>query len=158
MSKPKPVPEGMNAVIPHLTVKGAARAIDFYKQVFGATEMSRHNMPDGTIMHASLKIGEGTVFLNDEFKETGSLAPQSLGGTPVTLMLYVPDVDATFQRAVDAGAEVKMPVADQFWGDRYGLLADPFGHHWEIATHKEDLSPEEMERRGREAMEQMSRK
>jgi PhnB protein len=158
MSNAKPIPEGMTGVIPHLTVKDAARAIDFYKRAFGATEVARHGMPDGTIMHASLRIGEGTVFLNDEFKEMGSLSPQSLGGSPVFLMLYVPDVDATVQRAVDAGAEVKMPVADQFWGDRYGLIADPFGHLWEIATHKEDLSSEEMERRGREAMAQMAQK
>jgi PhnB protein len=158
MSNARPIPEGMTGVIPHLTVKDAARAIDFYKRAFGATELSRHGMPDGSIMHASLRIGEGTVFLNDEFKEMGSLSPQSLGGSPVFLMLYVPDVDATVQRAVDAGAEVKMPVADQFWGDRYGLIADPFGHVWEIATHKEDLSKEEMERRGREAMAQMAQK
>ena len=142
----------------HLTVKGAARAIDFYKKAFGATEAGRHNTPEGSIMHAALKIGEGTLFLNDEFKEMGCVSPQTLGGTPVYLMIYVPDVDATFKRAVDAGAEAKMPVSDQFWGDRYGLLADPFGHYWEIATHKEDLSKEELERRGREAMAQMARK
>src|SRR6266699_3740884 len=106
----KPIPEGYHSVTPHLTVKGAARAIDFYKKAFGATEVSRHNMPDGSIMHAAIKIGEGTVFL----------------------MIYVPNVDATFKRAVDAGAQVKMPVADQFWGDRYGMIADPFGHLWEI--------------------------
>lgn len=158
MSEAKPIPEGMTGVIPHLTVKDAARAIDFYQRAFGATELSRHGMPDGSIMHASLKIGGGTVFLNDEFKEWGSFSPQSLGGSPVFLMLYVPDVDATFQRAVEAGAEVKMPVADQFWGDRYGLLADPFGHLWEIATHKEDVPTEELERRGREAMAQMAQK
>jgi uncharacterized glyoxalase superfamily protein PhnB len=158
MSKAKPIPEGMTGVIPHLTVKGAARAIDFYKKAFGAIEISRHGMPDGSIMHASLKIGEGALFLNDEFKEMGSISPQSLGGTSVFMMIYVPDVDATFKRAVEAGAEVKMPVADQFWGDRYGLLADPFGHYWEIATHKEDLSKEEMERRSREAMAHMTQK
>lgn len=157
MSNAKPVPEGMAAVIPHLTVKDAARAIDYYVQAFGAVERSRHMMPDGSIMHASLKIGEGSVFLNDEFKDMGTLSPQSLGGSPVFLMLYVADVDATFKRAVDLGAQVKMPVADQFWGDRYGLLVDPFGHYWEIATHKEDLTPEEMERRGREAMAQMTK-
>src|SRR5688572_10420548 len=157
MSKAKPIPEGMTGVIPHLTVKGAARAIDFYKRAFGAIELSRHGMPDGSIMHASLKIGEGTLFLNDELKEMGCLAPPSLGGTPVYLMIYVPDVDATFKRALDAGAEVKMPVADQFWGDRYGMLVDPFGHYWEISTHKEDLSKEELDRRGREAMAHMQK-
>jgi PhnB protein len=154
----RPIPEGMGSVIPHLTVKGAARAIEFYKKAFGATEISRHGTPDGQIMHASIKIGDGTVFLNDEYKEMGCVAPESLGGTAVYLMLYVQDVDATFKRAVDAGAEIKQAVADQFWGDRYGMLTDPFGHLWEIATHKEDLSKEEMERRGREAMSQMSQK
>lgn len=158
MNTAKPMPEGMTGVIPHLTVKGAARAIDFYKKAFGATELSRHDMPDGSIMHASLQIGQGVLFLNDEYKDMGAVAPDSLGGSPVFLMLYVPDVDATFKRAVEAGAEVKMPVADQFWGDRYGLLVDPFGHTWEIATHKEDLTPEEVARRGREAMAQMAKK
>jgi len=158
MSTAKPIPEGMTGFIPHLTVKGAARAIEFYKKAFGANERSRHGMPDGSIMHASIKIGENSLFLNDEYKEMGCLSPQSLGGTPVYIMMYVPDVDAAFKRAVDAGAEVKMPVADQFWGDRYGLLADPFGHYWEIATHKEDVSDEEMQRRGREAMAQMTQK
>ena len=158
MSTAKPVPEGMIGVIPHLTVKGAARAIEYYTKVFGATELARFGMPDGSIMHATLKLGGGTLMLNDEFKDMGCVSPQSMGGTPVYLMLYVPDVDATFKRAVDAGAEVKMPVADQFWGDRYGLLVDPFGHYWEIATHKEDLTKEEMDRRGREAMSQMAKK
>jgi uncharacterized glyoxalase superfamily protein PhnB len=157
MSKVKPVPDGMTTVIPHLTVRDTAKAIEFYKKVFGATEMSRHPTPDGKIMHASIKIGDGCLFLNDEFKEMGCIAPESLGGSPVYLMIYVPDVDATFKRALDAGATVKMPVSDQFWGDRYGLLTDPFGHLWEIATHKEDLSTEEMERRGREAMAQMAK-
>ena len=156
MGKAKPVPDGMAGVTPHLTVKGAAGAIDFYKKAFGATEISRHNMPDGSIMHAAIKIGEGTVFLNDEIKEMGSKSPQSLGGSPVTLMMYVPDVDATVKRAVAAGAQVKMPVANQFWGDRYGMIADPFGHTWEVATRQEDLSPAEMDRRSREAMAQMA--
>ena len=158
MSNAKPIPDGMSGVTAHLTVKGAARAIEYYKKAFGATEVSRHEMPDGSIMHAAIRIGGGVVFLNDEYKDMGCISPQSLGGTPVYLMLYVNDVDETFKRAVDAGAEVKMPVGDQFWGDRYGMLADPFGHCWEIATHKEDLSKEELDRRGREAMSQMSRK
>ncbi|MGH7725867.1 MAG: VOC family protein [Candidatus Eiseniibacteriota bacterium] len=157
MSNAQPVPEGMTGVIPHLTVKGAAKAIDYYKKVFGATELSRFDMPDGSIMHATIKVGNGVVMLNDEFKEMGCIAPSS-GGSPVYLMMYVPDVDATFNRALEAGAETKMPVADQFWGDRYGLLVDPFGHYWEIATHKEDLSNEELARRGREAMSQMAKK
>jgi len=156
MSKAKPIPDGMSGVTPHLTVKDAARAIDFYKRAFGATELSRHTMQDGSIMHAALKIGGGTIFLNDEFKDMGSISPRSLGGSPVMLMLYVTDVDETVKRAQQAGAEIKMPVADQFWGDRYGLIADPFGHLWEVATHVEDVSPEELERRGREAMAQMA--
>jgi uncharacterized glyoxalase superfamily protein PhnB len=156
MPKGKPIPDGMNTVIPHLTVKDAAKAIEFYKRAFGAKEMSRHAIPSGQIMHASIKIGDSHIFLNDEFPQMGSVSPQSVGGTSVVLTLYVDDVDTFFKRAVDAGAQSKMPVADQFWGDRYGLLQDPFGHQWAIATHKEDLSPEEMERRGKEAMAQMS--
>lgn len=144
-------------VIPHLTVKDGARAIEYYKKVFGATEASRHLTPDGKIMHATLRFGAGTVFLNDEYPEMGCVAPTQ-SATPVMMMIYVPDVDATFKRSVDAGAQVKMPVSDQFWGDRYGMLVDPFGHFWEIATHKEDLSMEEMERRGREAMSQPNKK
>ena len=157
MSNVKPVPEGMAIVIPHLTVKNAAKAIEFYTKAFGAVERSRHKMPDGSIMHASLKLGQGHLFLNDEFKDWGTLSPQSVGGTPVYLMIYVENVDETFKRALDLGAETKMAVSDTFWGDRYGMLVDPFGHHWEIATHKEDLTDEEMERRGREALAQMSK-
>ena len=158
MGNVKPIPEGMNVVVPHLTVKGAAAAIEYYKKVFGAVEVSRFNMPDGSIMHASLKIGDGVVMLNDEYPDMSSVSPHSLGGSPVFLALHVTDVDTVFKRAVDAGAQVKMPVANQFWGDRYGLLVDPFGHYWEILTHKEDVSPEEMQRRGKEMMEQMARK
>jgi uncharacterized glyoxalase superfamily protein PhnB len=155
MANVKPIPEGMTGVTPHLTVKDTKKAIEFYKKAFGATEQGIFAMPDGSIMHASIKIGGGTVMLNDEFPQMGCVSPQSLGGTPVYLSLYVQDVDATVKQAVAAGAEIKMPVADQFWGDRYGLIADPFGHYWEIATHKEDLTPEELQRRGREAMSQM---
>jgi uncharacterized glyoxalase superfamily protein PhnB len=158
MSQAQPVPPAMTGVIPHLTVQNAAAAIEYYKKAFGATEIQRHAAPDGSIMHATIQIGQGMLMLNDEFKDFGCLAPPSLSGTPVFLMMYVPDVDATFQRAIDAGAQVKMPVADQFWGDRYGLLIDPFGHTWEIATHKEDLTKEELDRRGREAMAQMGQK
>lgn len=158
MSKVKPVPEGIHTVTPHLTVKGAARAIDFYKLAFGATELSRHGGPGGSIMHASIKIGDSFLYLNDEFPEMGAISPQSLNGSPVTLTLYVEDADALFKRATEAGAEIKMPIADQFWGDRYGLVKDPFGHMWAIASRKEDLTPEEAERRGREAMAQMSQR
>jgi PhnB protein len=144
----------MGGVTPHLTVKNAARAIEFYTRVFGAKEQSRFAGPDGSIMHASLKIGDSSVLVNDEFPEMGNRSPQSIGGSPVFLMHYLPDVDATVKRAVEAGAKVTMPVADQFWGDRYGIITDPFGHVWELATHIEDLSKEEMDRRGREAMAQ----
>jgi PhnB protein len=153
MSPVKPIPDGMSAVIPHLVVNDAARAIDFYKKAFGAEERGRFNTPDGKIMHASIAINGSSLFLNDAMM--GAKDPIGLGGSPVALMIYVNDVDATFQRAVSAGATATMPVADQFWGDRYGMLKDPFGHTWEIATHKEDLSPEEMDRRGKEAMAQM---
>jgi uncharacterized glyoxalase superfamily protein PhnB len=158
MSKVKPIPDGMAGVTPHLTVKGAARAIEFYKKAFGAIERSRFPMPDGSIMHASLKIGEGHIYVNDEIKDMGAKSPQTLGGTPVAISIFVTDADATFKAAVAAGAKVKIPIADQFWGDRYGMVEDPFGHQWEISTHKEDLTPQEMERRGREAMAQMAKK
>lgn len=156
MSPVKPIPDGMNTVIPHLVVNDAARAIDFYKKAFGAEERGRFNTPDGKIMHASISINGSPLFVNDAMM--GAKDPATLGGTPVSLMIYVNDVDATFQRAVSAGAKPTMPVADQFWGDRYGMLVDPFGHSWEIATHKEDLSPEEMDRRGRETMAQMAKR
>jgi PhnB protein len=155
MSKVQPVPPGMTGVTPHLVVKGASKAIDYYRKAFGATELSRFEMPDGSIMHAAIKIGEGTVYLADENKEWGNQSPQSLGGSPVLLALYVPDVDAFVKRAVEAGAEIKMPVNDQFWGDRYGMIADPFGHLWEVSTHQEDVSPDEMKRRGMEMISAM---
>ena len=156
MAKVKPVPEGMHTVTPHLVVKNAAKAIDYYKTAFGAKENNRFGAPNGLIMHASIKIGDSTLFLNDEFPEMGALSPQSVGGTSVTITLYVEDSDAVFKKAVDAGAKVKMPIADQFWGDRYGCIEDPFGHSWAIASRKEDLTPEQMAKRGQEAMAQMS--
>ena len=156
MANVKPVPEGMHTLTPHLVVKNAAKAIDYYKSAFGAKEMNRFAGPGGSIMHASIKIGDSHLFLNDEFPEMGALSPQSVGGTAVTLTLYVEDADAVFKKAVDAGAQIKMPIADQFWGDRYGCVADPFGHMWAIATRKEDLTSEQMAQRGKEAMAQMS--
>jgi PhnB protein len=156
MSKVKPVPEGMHTLTPHLVVKNAAKAIDFYKAAFGAKENARFAGPNGLIMHASIKIGDSTMFLNDEFPEMGALSPQSMGGTAVTLTLYVEDSDQVFKKAVSAGAKVKMPIADQFWGDHYGCVEDPFGHSWAITSRKEDLTPAEMEKRGKEAMAQMS--
>ena len=155
MAKVKPVPEGMHTLNAHITVKDAAKAIDFYKRAFGAQELSRHEVPGGKIMHASIRIGDSTMFLNDEFPEMGSLSPQTVGGTSVALTLYVEDSDAVFKKAVDAGAQIKMPIDDQFWGDRYGCVQDPFGHMWAIATRKEDLTPEQMQERGRKAMAEM---
>jgi PhnB protein len=151
-----PGPEDFHTITPQLVVKGVAGAIDWYTRALGAHELLRNMAPDGSsVMHAELLLGDSRFFVVDEFPGT-MRSPATLGGTAVTLHLYVRDVDALFGRAVDAGATVLMPVADQFWGDRYGMLTDPFGHIWEIATHKEDLSKEEMERRGREAMAQMA--
>ena len=142
----KPIPDGFHTITPHLVVKGAAKAIDFYKAAFGAEELGRHASPDGSIMHALLKIGDSMLMLNDEYPQMGAKGPQSIGGTPVTLNLYVQDADQSFQRAVKAGAIVKMPIADMFWGDRYGQVTDPFGHAWSIATHKQDLTPAQVEK------------
>ena len=147
-SRAAAIPRGYHTVTPHLTVRGAVDAIDFYKRAFGARERGRMPLPDGkTIMHAELQIGNSIVFLADEFPDMGCRAPQTLGGATGTLHLYVKDVDRAFRRAVAAGAEVRMPVADMFWGDRYAKVADPFGHEWGLATHKEDLSAREIGRR-----------
>jgi len=140
----KPVPDGYHTVTPYLYVKGAANAIDFYKKAFGAEELGRHAMPDGSIMHALMRIGDSMLMLNDEFPQMNCKGPASIGGTSVTLNLYVQDADKSWERAIQAGAKVKMPIADQFWGDRYGILTDPFGHDWSIATHKKDLTPAEI--------------
>ena len=142
------IPETYHTITPHLVVRDAGAAIEFYTRAFGATERSRSLGPDGTsILHAELRIGDSALFLLDESPAWGTKSPLSLGGSPVTIHLYVEDVDAVFDRATKAGAKVTMPVADQFWGDRYGKLVDPFGHHWSIATHLEDLSPQELARR-----------
>lgn len=140
----KPVPEGMHAVTPHLICADAARAIEFYTKAFGAEEVSRLPMPNGKLGHAMIRIGDSAIMLADEFPEWGSVSPATLKGTPVTLHLYVVNADAAFERAVAAGAQVKMPLADMFWGDRYGVLEDPFGHRWSVATHVRDVAPEEM--------------
>lgn len=145
MPQVKPVPEGMRTVTPHLVCAGAADAIEFYKNAFGAVETARLPGPEGKIAHAMIRIGDSDVMLVDEFPEMGSVSPESLKGSPVTLHLYVDDVDATVERAVKAGAKIAMPVTDMFWGDRYGKLADPFGHHWSVATHIRDVSMEEMQ-------------
>ena len=141
----KHIPEGYHSVTPYLIFKGAAAAIDFYKKVFGATELFR--MPDASgklVGHAEIKIGDSHIMMADEYPEMGYLSPQTLGGTPVSILLYVEDVDSTVPRAVAAGAKLLQPIKDQFYGDRSGTLHDPFGHVWTIATHIRDVSPEEM--------------
>jgi PhnB protein len=143
----KPIPEGYHRVTPYLIVDGASAAIDFYKQIFGATELFRLAGPDGKLGHAELQIGDSRIMLADEFPAMGARGPRSMGGSPVKLLLYVEDVDALVARAVAAGAKLVRPVEDQFYGDRAGGLEDPFGHYWHVATHKEDVSPEEMEKR-----------
>jgi PhnB protein len=149
------IPEGTRTVTPHLVVKGASKAIDFYTKAFGARERYRMNGPGGSIGHAELQIGDSLIYLADEWPQGGSRSPQSLKGSSVVIHLYVDDVDSSFQRAVRAGATVTQPLMDMFWGDRFGQLQDPFGHVWSMATHKQDLTPEEMARRGEEAMAAM---
>jgi uncharacterized glyoxalase superfamily protein PhnB len=153
----KPIPEGYHTLTPYLVVRDAARAIDFYKRAFGATEKERMVGPDGKVMHAELRIGNSVFMLSDEFPGTKCQSPQALGGTSGGLFIYVEDVDSAFRRAVDAGAAVEMPVADMFWGDRYGKLADPFGHQWSLATHKQDLSAEEIRKAGDAFMAEMAK-
>jgi uncharacterized glyoxalase superfamily protein PhnB len=145
MPQVKPIPEGMHSVTPHLVCAGAAEAIEFYKKAFNAVEVLRLPGQQGKLMHASIRIGDSTIMLADEFPDWGSFGPKTLKGSPVTIHIYVENVDATFERAVGAGAKVTMPLDNTFWGDRYGKLEDPFGHHWSIATHIRDVSPEEMQ-------------
>ena len=151
MPAAKPIPNDMHTVTPHLVCAGAAEAIEFYKKAFNATEGGRLPGPQGKLMHAMIRIGDSSVMLVDEMPEWGSYGPKSLKGSPVTIHLYVEDVDAVVARALAAGAKITMPVADMFWGDRYGKLEDPFGHLWSVATHLRDVSPEEM----RQAMQKM---
>jgi PhnB protein len=153
----KPIPDGYHTLTPYLTVRNAVRAIEFYKQAFGAKERGVMKGPDGKVMHAELMIGDSIFMLADEFPEFGSLSPESVGGTPMGLHIYVDGVDAAFDRAVNAGAQVEMPVMDQFWGDRYGKLKDPFGHKWSIATHTKDLSADEMKRSMDDAMAKLQK-
>jgi PhnB protein len=141
-----PIPEGYHSVTPYLAVKNAGEAIDWYKRAFGASELMRYE-DQGKVMHAEIKIGDSIVMLADEWPDMGHLSPQTLGNTPVGLMLYVDDVDTTFRRAVDAGATEERPLADQFYGDRTGTLCDPYGHRWTIGTHVEDVSDDEMKQR-----------
>jgi len=153
----KPIPEGYHTLSPYFTVRDAVRAIEFYKQAFGAQERGLMKGPDGKVMHAELKIGNSIVMLADEFPEFGAVAPESGGNTSMGLHIYVDNVDQAFDRAVKAGAKVEMPVSDQFWGDRYGKLRDPFGHKWSIATHVKDMSADEMKRSMDEAMANMQK-
>ncbi len=141
------IPEGRNSVTPYLIVNNAARAIDYYKNVFGATELMRMPGPDGKIGHAELKIGDSIVMLADENVAMGNRSAESIGASPVSLYVYLPDVDKAFEKAVAGGAKILKPVEDQFYGDRSGFLRDPFGHLWGIATHKEDVTPQQMEER-----------
>jgi PhnB protein len=144
----KPIPEGYHSATPYLTVRGAAKAIEFYKKAFGAEELMRMPGPEGRIAHAEVKIGDSIIMLTDEGPEnSSSRSPEALGGTTASVFLYVDDVDRVVSRAVDAGATVTTPLQDMFWGDRFGQLKDPFGHHWGVATHQEDLTPDEIARR-----------
>ncbi len=143
----KPIPDGYHSVTPYLIIKGAAEAIEFYKKVFGAIELFRLPMPGGVIGHAELKIGDSVIMLADEFPDMGAISPKTLGGTPISLMIYVPNVDEVFAGAIAAGGKEIRPVQNQFYGDRSGVFEDPFGHKWSIATHVEDVSHEEVQRR-----------
>lgn len=141
------VPAGHHTVTPSLTIQNAVEALEFYRRAFGATERYRLIMPDGRLAHAEFRLGDSVIMLSDEFPEFGGKSPQTLGGSPVSIYLYVEDVDALFQRALAAGAKERTPVMDQFYGDRSGQLEDPFGHLWWVATHQEDVAPEEIEKR-----------
>jgi PhnB protein len=146
-SKVKPIPDGHHTVAPYLAIKNAVSALEFYKKAFGATETYKLIVPDGRVGHAEIRLGDSLIMLSDEFPEFGGKAPEALGGSPVSIHLYVEDVDAFVKRAVAAGARERKPVADQFYGDRSGQLEDPYGHLWWVATHKEDVAPEEMQKR-----------
>ena len=156
MAKANPIPEGCHTVTPYLVVTGAAQAIEFYQKAFGAEEVMRMSGPGGSVMHAEIRIGDSRIMLADEFPgQPGFGSPGTVGGTTVSLHMYVEDTDAAYERAVAAGATSAMPPEDMFWGDRYCKLFDPFGHSWALATHQEDVPPEEMEKRAAEAMAQM---
>jgi PhnB protein len=147
MAKVNPIPEGYHSITPYICIKGAAAAIDYYKEVFGATELFRMAGPDGKIGHAEIKIGNSPIMLADEHPDIEFVSPQTLGGTPFGLMIYVEDCDTMFKQAISGGAKEMKPLQNQFYGDRSGTLKDPFGHVWTVATHVEDVAPEEMERR-----------
>ena len=153
MAKPNPIPEGMHSLTPHLICDGAAKAIDFYKAAFGAVELHRLPGPDGRLMHASLRIGDSVLMMTDAAPEWGAHDPKALKGSPVTVHLYVDDVDKVVKQAVAAGAKVTLPVDNMFWGDRYGKLEDPFGHHWSVATQVRTLSPDEVKAAMKDVMD-----
>src|SRR5215831_1660642 len=155
MPEVKAVPPGFHSLTPHLTVRDADKALEFYKNALGAEILNVARTPDGKVLHAALRIGDSMLMLNDEFPEMGGLSPLSTGGAGVTIHIYTENVDQAFDRAVNAGAKVKMPLMDQFWGDRYGLVSDPFGHSWSLATHIKDMSPEEMQQAQEKAMAKM---
>lgn len=146
-SQVQPIPEGYHSVTPYLVVAGSAAAIDFYRQAFGATELMRFPGPDGKVAHAEIRVGDSVIMLADEAPDWGAFGPKTVGGTPVTLMVYVPDVDAVVAQAVEAGAKLTRPVEDKFYGDRSGRIEDPFGHLWDVSTHVEDVAPDELQRR-----------
>jgi uncharacterized glyoxalase superfamily protein PhnB len=148
----KPVPEGYHTITPHIIVRNAGQALEFYKQAFAAEEQFRMPGPDGRVMHAELRIGDSNLMLCEECPEMGARSPEALTGSPVTLHIYTKDADAAIDRAVKAGATITMPAENAFWGDRYGRVRDPFGHEWSIATHIEDLTPEEIDQRAAAAM------
>ena len=151
----KPIPEGFRTVTPYLTLQNGARAIEFYTRALGAKELMRMETPDGKIGHAEIKIGDSVIMLADEMPQGSTRSPQSLGGTSAGIFLYVENADAFFDKAVSAGAKEVMRPTDMFWGDRFGSFTDPFGHSWSVATHKEDVSPDDMRKRGKEAMAKM---
>jgi PhnB protein len=155
--KAKAVPEGTHTITAHLSVREAAKAIEFYQKAFGAQVLFVHKLPDGKVMHATLQIGDSRLMLADEFPGMGTKAASTLGGSPVVLNIYVEDVDNLFKQAVAAGAKVTMPLADQFWGDRYGQIVDPFGHSWALGSHVEDVPQEEMARRAIEVFAEMAK-
>ena len=156
-AKVKPIPEGYHSLTPYLSVNGAAAAIDFYKRAFGATEIMRMAQPDGRVGHAEIKVGDSRVMLADEFPDIGFRSPNAFGGSPVHLHLYVENVDDVVAQALRAGAKLTRPVEDQFYGDRLGTVTDPYGHVWHVSTHKEDLSPEELQKRAAAAAQQQKK-
>ncbi len=159
MAKVSPIPEGSHTITPGLVVKDGKKALEYYKNALGAQVLDVMYGPDGnSVMHAELKLGDSKFYLGDEMPEMGALSPQTLGGSAVSINIYTEDCDALFKRAVAAGGTVKAPLTDMFWGDRYGKITDPFGHHWGIATHKEDVSKADMEKRGKEWMAEMAKK